>query len=125
MNIIAILGLCTYLTRCVQLAWTPGYDNPAAWAEFVNKLKDGLLTSFDLAVSQREEDVKRSESQRQMPGWNFCTFFILKVPKFHLASAEPNSLFVRKASQARFKVSICLRTPYCSTTSWKPLFIKC
>ncbi|KAJ7940762.1 trafficking protein particle complex subunit 10 [Mycena leptocephala] len=64
--------------RCVQLAWTPGYDNPAAWAEFVNKLKDGLLTSFDLAVSQREDDVKRSESQRQMPGWNFCTFFILK-----------------------------------------------
>ncbi|KAJ7751971.1 trafficking protein particle complex subunit 10 [Mycena metata] len=64
--------------RCVQLAWTSGYDNPAAWAEFVNKLKDGLLTSFDLAVSQREDDVKRSESQRQMPGWNFCTFFILK-----------------------------------------------
>ncbi|KAJ7098036.1 trafficking protein particle complex subunit 10 [Mycena belliarum] len=64
--------------RCVQLAWTAGYDNPAAWAEFVNKLKDGLLSSFDLAVSQREDDVKRSESQRQMPGWNFCTFFILK-----------------------------------------------
>ncbi|KAJ7740726.1 trafficking protein particle complex subunit 10 [Mycena maculata] len=64
--------------RCVQLAWTSGYDSPAAWAEFVNKLKDGLLSSFDLSVSQREEDVKRSESQRQMPGWNFCTFFILK-----------------------------------------------
>jgi hypothetical protein len=67
------------LTRCVQLAWTSGYDNPALWAEFLNKLKDGLLNSFDLAVSQREEEVKRSESQRQMPGWNFCTFFILKV----------------------------------------------
>ncbi|KAJ7905373.1 trafficking protein particle complex subunit 10 [Mycena olivaceomarginata] len=64
--------------RCVQLAWTSGYDNPALWAEFLNKLKDGLLNSFDLAVSQREEEVKRSESQRQMPGWNFCTFFILK-----------------------------------------------
>ncbi|KAJ6547447.1 trafficking protein particle complex subunit 10 [Mycena capillaripes] len=64
--------------RCVQLAWTSGYDNPAAWAEFVNKLKDGLLSSFDSAVSQREDEVKRSESQRQMPGWNFCTFFILK-----------------------------------------------
>ncbi|KAF7338390.1 hypothetical protein MVEN_02064700 [Mycena venus] len=64
--------------RCVQLAWTSGYDNPALWAEFLNKLKDGLLNSFDLAVSQREDEVKRSESQRQMPGWNFCTFFILK-----------------------------------------------
>ncbi|KAJ6630673.1 trafficking protein particle complex subunit 10 [Mycena sp. CBHHK59/15] len=64
--------------RCVQLAWSTGSNNPAAWAEFVNKLKDGLLTSFDLAVAQREDDVKRSENQRQMPGWNFCTFFILK-----------------------------------------------
>ncbi|KAJ7452540.1 hypothetical protein B0H11DRAFT_2245998 [Mycena galericulata] len=64
--------------RCVQLAWTSGYGSPTAWAEFLNKLKDGLLSSFDLAVSQREDDVKRSESQRQMPGWNFCTFFILK-----------------------------------------------
>ncbi|KAJ6455695.1 trafficking protein particle complex subunit 10 [Mycena sanguinolenta] len=64
--------------RCVQLAWTSGNANPVVWADFLNKLKDGLLNSFDLAVSQREEEVKRSESQRQMPGWNFCTFFILK-----------------------------------------------
>ncbi|KAF8212360.1 trafficking protein particle complex subunit 10 [Mycena galopus ATCC 62051] len=64
--------------RCVQLAWTSGFGSPTVWAEFLNKLKDGLLSSFDLAVSQREDEVKRSESQRQMPGWNFCTFFILK-----------------------------------------------
>jgi hypothetical protein len=63
----------------VQLAWSTGYDNPTAWAELVNKIKDGLLSAFDSAVVQREEEVKRSESQRQMPGWNFCTFFILKV----------------------------------------------
>ncbi|CAK5277454.1 unnamed protein product, partial [Mycena citricolor] len=64
--------------RCVQLQWSTGFGNPALWAEFLNKLKDGLLSSFDQAVSQREDDVKRSEGQRQMPGWNFCTFFILK-----------------------------------------------
>ncbi|KAK7014963.1 trafficking protein particle complex subunit 10 [Favolaschia claudopus] len=64
--------------RCVQLAWNAGSQNPAVWAEFLNKLKDGLLSSFDSAISQREDEVKRSESQRQMPGWNFCTFFTLK-----------------------------------------------
>ncbi|KIM80718.1 hypothetical protein PILCRDRAFT_821974 [Piloderma croceum F 1598] len=64
--------------RCVQLTWTIGQDNPAAWAECINKIKDGLLSAFESSVLQREEDVKRSESQRQMPGWNFCTFFILK-----------------------------------------------
>jgi hypothetical protein len=53
--------------------------NPAAWVDVVAKIKEGLLFSFDSAVSLREEEVRRSESQRQMPGWNFCTFFILKA----------------------------------------------
>ncbi|KAG5732737.1 Trafficking protein particle complex subunit 10 [Termitomyces sp. T112] len=64
--------------RCVQVAWSPETDAPAVWAELINKIKDGVFTAFELAVAQREEEVKRSESQRQMPGWNFCTFFILK-----------------------------------------------
>jgi hypothetical protein len=66
----------------VQVAWSPETDTPTAWAEFFNKIKDGLLLAFDSAVSQREEEVRRSEGQRQMPGWNFCTFFILKVSSF-------------------------------------------
>ncbi|KAG5647176.1 hypothetical protein DXG03_001133 [Asterophora parasitica] len=64
--------------RCVQVSWSPETDAPAVWAELINKIKDGVLSAFDSAVSQREEEVKRSESQRQMPGWNFCTFFVLK-----------------------------------------------
>ncbi|KAF8894667.1 trafficking protein particle complex subunit 10 [Infundibulicybe gibba] len=64
--------------RCVQLILPPGNENPAIWAEPMSKIKDGILCAFDSAVAQREEEVKRSESQRQMPGWNFCTFFILK-----------------------------------------------
>ncbi len=59
--------------------WSYDDDNPTAWAELVNKVKDGVLSAFDATVTQREEEVKRSESQRTMPGWNFCTFFILKV----------------------------------------------
>jgi hypothetical protein len=66
-------------SRCIQVAWSSETDNPAVWAELMNKIKDGILSAFDSAVSQREDEVKRSEGQRQMPGWNFCTFFILKV----------------------------------------------
>ncbi|KAK7467047.1 hypothetical protein VKT23_004109 [Stygiomarasmius scandens] len=61
--------------RCIQVIWS---TNPSIWGEFITKLKDGILVAFDAAVAQREEEVKRSEGQRQMPGWNFCTFFILK-----------------------------------------------
>ncbi|CAL1704950.1 unnamed protein product [Somion occarium] len=66
--------------RCVELVWAydSDYENPTAWADLIGKLKDGILCAFDAAVAQREEEVKRSEGQRQMPGWNFCTFFILK-----------------------------------------------
>ncbi|KAI0797709.1 trafficking protein particle complex subunit 10 [Abortiporus biennis] len=64
--------------RCVQLIWSYDDDNPTAWADLMNKLKEGILSSFDIAITQKEEEVRRSEGQRQMPGWNFCTFFILK-----------------------------------------------
>lgn len=65
--------------RCAQFSWSPGTDNPAAWGEVMNKVKDGVLQAFDSVILVREEEVRRSESQSQMPGWNFCTFFILKA----------------------------------------------
>ncbi|KAG9035765.1 hypothetical protein FRB95_010533 [Tulasnella sp. JGI-2019a] len=64
--------------RCVQLAWAVGSDDPGAWSDLLSKMKEGILSTFDAHIMQREEEVRRSETQRQMPGWNFCTFFILK-----------------------------------------------
>ena len=49
-----------------------------AWDDLVSKLKLLILRSFDLRVRQYEEDVKQKISQRNLPGWNFCTFFVLK-----------------------------------------------
>ncbi|PYH98515.1 putative transmembrane protein [Aspergillus ellipticus CBS 707.79] len=46
--------------------------------DFIEKLKNAILASFDLRVAQYEEDIKEKDSQRSLPGWNFCTFFILK-----------------------------------------------
>ncbi|KDQ16168.1 hypothetical protein BOTBODRAFT_65084 [Botryobasidium botryosum FD-172 SS1] len=64
--------------RCVQLTWSPGVDDPTAWTDLISKMKEGIMSTFDAGVALREEEVKRSESQRTMPGWNFCTFFTLK-----------------------------------------------
>ncbi|KAH9005086.1 hypothetical protein EDB86DRAFT_3061943 [Lactarius hatsudake] len=77
--------------RCVQLAWPVAKDNPAAWAELLSKVKDGILFAFDTAISSRDEEVRRSEGQQSMPGWNFCTFFILKESL--AASFEGMNLF--------------------------------
>jgi hypothetical protein len=49
-----------------------------AWNDVIAKFKILILLSFDLRVSQYEEDIREKDSQRALPGWNFCTFFILK-----------------------------------------------
>ena len=48
------------------------------WDDLAAKLKSLILASFDLRVSQYEEDIREKESQRKLPGWNFNTFFLLK-----------------------------------------------
>lgn len=53
--------------------------DPAAWPEVINKLKESIVSAFDAAILEREEEVKRGEAQRMTVGWNFCTWFLLKV----------------------------------------------
>ena len=66
--------------RCVQVNLpAEGRDDPAAWPEVVNKIKESVVLAFDAAIVEREEEVKRGEAQRMMVGWNFCTWFLLKV----------------------------------------------
>ncbi|KAK3984107.1 trafficking protein particle complex subunit 10 [Cladorrhinum sp. PSN332] len=53
-------------------------ESEAAWADLIGKFKELILSSFDTRVTQYEEDIKERDGQRSLPGWNFCTFFILK-----------------------------------------------
>src|SRR5271169_1632885 len=48
------------------------------WQDILGKIKDGVLQSFDSRVLQYEEDIRKMDAQRILPGWNYCTFFILK-----------------------------------------------
>ncbi|KAI3316456.1 cis-golgi transport protein particle complex subunit [Xylariaceae sp. AK1471] len=49
-----------------------------AWTDLIAKFRSLILSSFDMRVTQYEEDIKEKDAQRSLPGWNFCTFFILK-----------------------------------------------
>lgn len=53
-------------------------DAKVAWAELIDKIKRLILSSFDMRVTQYEDDIREKDAQRSLPGWNFCTFFILK-----------------------------------------------
>lgn len=53
-------------------------DAEHAWEDLISKFKSLILSSFDMRVTQYEEDIREKDAQRRLPGWNFCTFFILK-----------------------------------------------
>ncbi|TVY19272.1 Trafficking protein particle complex subunit 10, partial [Lachnellula arida] len=53
-------------------------ENENAWLDLLMKFKSLILASFDMRVSQYEEDIREKDAQRTLPGWNFCTFFVLK-----------------------------------------------
>lgn len=53
-------------------------EQERSWNDVIAHFKTLILLSFDLRVSQYEEDIREKDSQRALPGWNFCTFFILK-----------------------------------------------
>lgn len=53
-------------------------DEKKGLGDLVFKLKALILASFDSRVSQYEEDIREREGQRQVFGWNFNTFFVLK-----------------------------------------------
>ncbi|KAH8149309.1 uncharacterized protein LAJ45_06849 [Morchella importuna] len=53
-------------------------ESEMAWLDLIAKFKTQILASFDARVSQYEDDIREKDSQRRLPGWNFCTFFVLK-----------------------------------------------
>ncbi|KAI9877272.1 MAG: hypothetical protein M1830_004355 [Pleopsidium flavum] len=66
-------------SAATTLSYNEDQQDPRnAWEDMVSKMKSLILTSFDLRVTQYEEDIREKDSQRNLPGWNFCTFFVLK-----------------------------------------------
>lgn len=58
----------------------PGADaDPVAWVDFVTKAKECIIASFDTLVGLVDEDVRRADSQRQLQGWQYLSFFRQKV----------------------------------------------
>ncbi|KAG9285997.1 hypothetical protein G9A89_022673 [Geosiphon pyriformis] len=58
--------------RCVQLRLSDNdTEDLEAWQEFIAKLKEGILSSFDQHVIQYEDDIRRMDAQRTKPGWNY------------------------------------------------------
>ncbi|KAF8333566.1 trafficking protein particle complex subunit 10 [Cantharellus anzutake] len=64
--------------RCVQLQWAPGMTDPVPWADFLNRIKEGIISTIDSYVLVLEEEAKKCEGQRHHEGWEFCAFCAIK-----------------------------------------------
>ncbi|KAL9048284.1 MAG: hypothetical protein Q9162_007793 [Coniocarpon cinnabarinum] len=53
-------------------------EGDLASSDVLDNLKSRIVASFDARLKQYETDIAEKLSQRSLPGWNFCTFFILK-----------------------------------------------
>ncbi|KIW42894.1 uncharacterized protein PV06_06398 [Exophiala oligosperma] len=53
-------------------------DLEEQWQDLIEGIKACILRSFDARVAQYESDIRERDGQRTLPGWNFCTFFVLK-----------------------------------------------
>ena len=53
-----------------------------SWAEFFNRVKECIVNCGKQLVGQFEDDSRRLDQQRLMPGWNYCQYFILKVRSY-------------------------------------------
>ncbi|KAK9460560.1 trafficking protein particle complex subunit 10, partial [Lipomyces oligophaga] len=65
--------------RCIQIktGLDPTEDNKM-WAEGMTKIRDGLISAFTLRVQAYDDEVKKLEAKKAVPGWNFATFFVQK-----------------------------------------------
>ncbi|BGP18137.1 hypothetical protein JCM10213v2_006192 [Rhodosporidiobolus nylandii] len=61
--------------RCIQVVQGASADDPTAWADFLSKVKEGIVATFDTNVALYEENVRKADSQRQLQGWQFLPFF--------------------------------------------------
>jgi hypothetical protein len=48
------------------------------WNDFMEKIKEGMLFSFFQQFQQSMDDARRLDSQRLLPGWNYCQYFLMK-----------------------------------------------
>ncbi|KAJ1959549.1 hypothetical protein IWQ62_004566, partial [Dispira parvispora] len=60
-----------------------GHNDPETWHDVFARIKECVVQSFYRRVTHYQEDVRRLDAQRMMPGWNYCTFFILKERVVH------------------------------------------
>ena len=68
-----------HLPRCCKLD-LQGPPDANFWEDLDSKMVESIRNTLDRRVQFYEDEIRKLTEQRFMPVWNFCNFFILKVP---------------------------------------------
>ncbi|GAA5860671.1 hypothetical protein JCM3774_006246 [Rhodotorula dairenensis] len=60
--------------RCIQVVQGASAEDPTSWADFLTKMKECVVTTFDANVALYEENIRKADSQRMLAGWQFLPF---------------------------------------------------
>jgi hypothetical protein len=63
----------------VRLPEPGSNESDSTWLDLAAKIGEAIMGSFSHHILQYEDNVRRLDAQRQMPGWNYCTFFLMKA----------------------------------------------
>ncbi|KAJ3288846.1 hypothetical protein HK104_007926 [Borealophlyctis nickersoniae] len=92
--------------RCFKLRFSSNDDKTAeSWNDLFSLIKEGILTSFNQQILQTDEDTRRLDQQRLMPGWNYCQYFIMKeglAYTFELMTLFDEALLIYDELEAYF-----------------------
>jgi trafficking protein particle complex subunit 10 len=65
--------------RCVQLRMLDETKNDEQWDDLCGKLKETIAATVEQYISTYEDEIRKIDSKRLLPGWSYCGFFFLKV----------------------------------------------
>lgn len=83
--------------------------DPSVWAAMMARLKDVLIAAFDANVLSTEEELRKLDAQRTVPGWNYCVFFERKEGlafAFESIGLKEDAVMVYDELEAGFEQSL-------------------
>jgi hypothetical protein len=69
----------TFEISCAQIKISEESREDDVWQDLFLKLVEGIFSTFNQQMMQIEEEIRKMDAQRMLPGWNYCTFFMIKV----------------------------------------------
>eukprot|EP01135_Chromosphaera_perkinsii_P001992 Nk52_evm39s215 gene=Nk52_evmTU39s215 len=64
--------------KCIQVYLSDEHTKKKNVEVLMGTLLELILSSFNRRIGVYEEDIKSMLSNRHMPGWNYCNFFVMK-----------------------------------------------